>query len=420
MWRRPSYWSRVSPEQPASYIIYKDEFGYICAKNGKTGKIDYRDEDAATVIQQAIDALKTQPYGVVALKPDIYDVESTITLYSGIGLIGLMPGFATPTEYHAPTVIRGKFNDTILKIVANPNQTFKAFPFLKDIGIVGSGDSADSSNDGIFIDNSQGTINDVVLERVFVFWCGGKGLKIQNGGKHWIRTCYFESCKRQGIYVGNSARLTCYGSYIYGNGDAGTSNIQIDAGGFFVFTDNVIDAGYGHGLLMRSITKGIIIKGNLFLNNGEVGGQAHIYVNGGVTGLLISNNLFIDDRSPTKTEYGIYITNTNGDNDGLIYLNKILNVATAKIYFAVSQPNVIVRNNQGYITENSGVATIPAGSTSVTVSHGLASAPKNVKVTPIGDPGDRWWVANVGDMSFDIVVASAPTADISFYWEAEM
>jgi len=98
--------------------------------------------------------------------------------------------------------------------------------------------------------------------------------------------------------------------------------------------------------------------------------------------------------------------------------NFVSGARTAEIYLYGS--NDTIKRNPGYVTENSGTATISAGNTSVTVNHGLASAPKVVKVTPIGDPGDRWWVANVGDTSFDIVVASAPTADISFYWEAEV
>ena len=42
--------------EPVSYIIFKRD-NLIYAKNGRTGEIEFQDEDAATVIQQAINAL---------------------------------------------------------------------------------------------------------------------------------------------------------------------------------------------------------------------------------------------------------------------------------------------------------------------------------------------------------------------------
>ncbi len=54
-----------------------------------------------------------------------------------------------------------------------------------------------------------------------------------------------------------------------------------------------------------------------------------------------------------------------------------------------------------------GIATITAGTTRVTVSHGLATTPTKVLVTPIGNPNGRFWVENITDTSFDIVIATA-------------
>jgi hypothetical protein len=81
-------------------------------------------------------------------------------------------------------------------------------------------------------------------------------------------------------------------------------------------------------------------------------------------------------------------------------------------------PRTIVRKNVGYATENSGVVTIPAGSTRVTVSHGLALAPTKVLVTPYGNI--RVWVENITDTSFDIVTDTAPATDIQVAWYAEV
>jgi len=110
------------------------------------------------------------------------------------------------------------------------------------------------------------------------------------------------------------------------------------------------------------------------------------------------------------------LTVSNELAGGIIYMYDPadLNI-TGGLYY---HPKIICHKGGG--TANSGTATIPSGNTSVTVSHGLVTTPSKVLVTPIGDPGDRYWVANVGSSSFDIVVATAPTADIDFYWQAEV
>ena len=42
---------------PFSYIIFRDEYGIVYAKNGYTGKIEFFDTNASKVIQNAINAL---------------------------------------------------------------------------------------------------------------------------------------------------------------------------------------------------------------------------------------------------------------------------------------------------------------------------------------------------------------------------
>lgn len=54
-----------------------------------------------------------------------------------------------------------------------------------------------------------------------------------------------------------------------------------------------------------------------------------------------------------------------------------------------------------------GQATVAAGNTVVTVSHGLMHTPRSVIVTPQGDPGGRVWVTNLTTTTFDIVLQVA-------------
>jgi hypothetical protein len=80
----------------------------------------------------------------------------------------------------------------------------------------------------------------------------------------------------------------------------------------------------------------------------------------------------------------------------------------------------MVRRNVGHATESSGTAVIPAGSTRVTVSHGLVLTPAKILVTPLGAPPGKLWVENVTATSFDIVSDVAPTADLGVAWHAEV
>ena len=68
----------------------------------------------------------------------------------------------------------------------------------------------------------------------------------------------------------------------------------------------------------------------------------------------------------------------------------------------------------------SGVAVIPANSTSITVNHGLVKAPSKVFVTPLAQPPGKIWVENITDTSFDIVTDTAPSSDLPVAWYAEV
>jgi len=78
-----------------------------------------------------------------------------------------------------------------------------------------------------------------------------------------------------------------------------------------------------------------------------------------------------------------------------------------------------IHNNIGYVTENSGTATIAAGTTSVTVAHGLAATPTKVLITPRADIGDVW-VSARDATNITINCDTAPAADVIVDWYAEI
>jgi len=84
--------------------------------------------------------------------------------------------------------------------------------------------------------------------------------------------------------------------------------------------------------------------------------------------------------------------------------------------------NNIVKWNEGYVTENSGTATLLNGTTSITVSHGLDTTPTNIQITPTSSLGlaSEFWVSTVTSTSFTINVDTNPNQDVTFNWRAEV
>lgn len=79
--------------------------------------------------------------------------------------------------------------------------------------------------------------------------------------------------------------------------------------------------------------------------------------------------------------------------------------------------------NLGYVTEDSGIATIPSGGTSVTVPYSMDRPVTGgkIQVTPTGSGyglsnATKFWLSDVGAGSFDILVDQDPGRSIQFRW----
>jgi hypothetical protein len=81
-----------------------------------------------------------------------------------------------------------------------------------------------------------------------------------------------------------------------------------------------------------------------------------------------------------------------------------------------------MERNVGYITENSGLATVLNTATSIVVNHGLATTPTRVLITPIENPTNPvsfWWVDTLTATQFTIHVNADPGAsNLDFDWRA--
>jgi hypothetical protein len=87
---------------------------------------------------------------------------------------------------------------------------------------------------------------------------------------------------------------------------------------------------------------------------------------------------------------------------------------------------LIGRQSTGLVTVNSGTATIPGGSTSVAVTHGLWAGPSlsDIVLTPANKPTNTpglLWVSGINQTQFTVNCASDPgSSGLTFGWKADI
>jgi parallel beta-helix repeat protein len=266
----------------------------------------------------------------------------------------------------------------------------------------------------------------------------------------------------------------------YGNGvefgDAGTTGV-IDS----TITGNVIDTHTDFGIAVRATSARVTITGNTIQENTRVGviiaaDSEHVAVTnnnihsavansdgvivGDATKITIVGNTISPARYATLFEWGaaditvgsnliescvvavratqdsanIVVDGNRIDTTyGLDIHNTVSNVSltsndltgtTNPIAWTSTSLTWLIRDNRGFATEVSGVATIVDPATSVTVTHGMASisgtapALKDFQATPTEDinTASRFWISNAGATTFDINIDSAAGSDKDFSW----
>lgn len=133
---------------------------------------------------------------------------------------------------------------------------------------------------------------------------------------------------------------------------------------------------------------------------------------------------FTNTHSYQKQDYGIGIG--TGCQNYVITNNTIVANNVAPINnLSSTGANIIVAYNNGYRTNNSGQTFVPIGSSTVTVTHSLASTPNagDISATPENDLGvggaARFWVQNITSTTFQIAVNTTVTTNaLPFSWQA--
>jgi hypothetical protein len=411
----------IAPAEEASYIVFVGSDGRYYAKNGLTEQIEYSGTDAYSVIQYALDKVANMGGGRVFIKRGVYVLTNS-----------LRPG--------SNTVIAGEGPGTVLKLGDGTSIVAIYIENASNIVI-----------DSIAFDGNAPNVGDTQNNTACL------GIRsVGNSSNILVVNCFFYNFKSHAIRPdGNTIGFHIYNSVFYNNSfwdiafcmggsaapDGTAYRFPGSVVGCFFRDTSGVELAYTHDVL---------VMGNYFRNAG-------IYLDKSKRAVIIGNT-FIDDRygsftiqasssSGNNLIIGNRITGTQGTGIRLecsynlvaynyisrgwrgiqevspadynyIFNNYVAGHSIANIVKVGT--NTIVKDNIGYPTSNSGVATISAGSTRVTVSHGLATTPTKVLITPLGQPPGRLWVENITSTSFDIATDTAPTADLNVAWYAEV
>jgi hypothetical protein len=427
----------LSSTNIASYIVFKGDDGRIYAKSGDTGQIVASDTDLGKVLQAINDREPDYKGLVVYMKPGQYEMYTGVRIArAGFALIGAGTWDAS-TSWEIANCQQCYFGTLIL--LRKDSLTYFDVGFQdvnRPMRLYMAGFGAVASSSGISWTQHQNSVflymrnwmRHTTLERVFIRNVG-RGIKheVTQTGFSGMQDVYIHKVVVESPYYtglelrGGGYNLRVVDFYTGWNTDAGSSVFYV-----YGFVDVWVDRLWILGL-------------NLPYNQTAMGATIHnckkVFVRDmiirGVTSnwalrILSSSNVLAD---------GAFINLDGGDVPNLIRVEDSSNVMLRNIYGVYTQNPIYISNSQvfmenvrlvnkntnaEYRSENRGVATIPAGSTRVTVFHYLLGTPSKVLITPLGQPAGKIWVENITSTSFDIVTDTAPSRDLQVLWYADL
>lgn len=273
--------------------------------------------------------------------------------------------------------------------------------------------AVNNTNDGIYMSShsSQYSTETIVEGCLFTF-NGADGLQVADlnaaESKFIVSNCLVANNTNNGIKLRNNTHIIS-NNIIHSQGRNGIH--------WFGDTGTVKDA---------------IISGNHIFNNGgaSTAGQTYgIYVqsNGSgdkFDGILIHGNRIYDDQGDQTQTHAIRLNATDpADIDHVNIINNDLRGNATAVFNNSDVTNLIVRDNIGYVTENSGTATVANGATTVVVTHGLSVTPTadDIMVTPTNSMGNatKYYIGTFTSTQFTITVDQDPgAATATFAWKA--
>ena len=389
---------RLQASIPTSYTVFRDGSTYYAEANILDGT-NYEGADFSTVMQAAIDALPTYA-GVIMLKCGTYEVTKAIKIKGWLTIQG---------EGVHPTYLKlaNGANCNILEYAETDEVLFFALKDLQLYGnkgnntsgrglsvvLTGAGKFWDVRLERLFLDNfkEEGIYTEStwgwVLDHVVVEYCDGDGVTFHGSTRGQLYGCKFNQNKRGLHLSGGQARTQVLGCEMAGNDEEG-----------------ILVAGARHAIIGCSVRDNSAAAADT--DDGIMLGELSDYTR--VIGCEIDGG--------TTQRYGVSIL--SGAVEVIVSGNNFLNGVSGAVSNA--EDTALIRNNQGFVTENSGTVAVPkdAATTYKDWPHGLAVTPTQLQITPQETDDVRAVVpqANIGATNFRVVLSSAQakaTSDVT-------
>jgi len=422
----------------ASYIIFTDGTN-VYARNGDTGQIEFNGIDASQVIQSSINSLTSgRTWSEKIVLKDDFSISSTIHIpsYTEIELQGkitrtadvpiyaldekkgidasqvvnfihggILDGSGYSTDMIEIYNVKGSsFKDMSLRnfkgngvyMDGRPTATYKSFYNLFDNLRFGYLSGSHNTRKGFFY------LTDNAIDNIIIN-CLGSASGISSGqrpygfifdgtGGYRLVNNHFDNTHNFALFDGTKGQI---------------NNIHM-------FGD-IIDLTIQDGLYFNISTNGmtdITITDSYFINIPT--NYDFIYIqNTGVSGWL--NDMVVTGSTSKGTSHRYCVERaTTGQTSRLMFAHNRWSSGVSGVYNNV--PTNYIEDDGAYVTENSGTATISAG-TSVIVNHGLVGTPTRVMITPRSTGYGTIAVTARDGTTFTITVTSSGTYTIDWYAE---
>jgi len=440
-------------EISVSYVIFIEN-GTIKSRNGSTGVIDFQGTDASTVINQTIDALSLTG-GKIVMKKGNYTITSPILLKSNIWLAGEgRNATILQAGNNLDSLIKGYSGTAVQLFVKISNLTIdgRKDTYLVDTGITfdvrrGILENLEMKNlSGTAIRVKGYTTDDKALEnflkKILIFECS-KGIVIGDYASDFVVSDIAIRHADIGIEVRTTGVGTIFFDYIH---------IYYSNVGFWIkskwhliynsFLDNLSREGVILDASEEFLYR-ITINNCLLWNCGKSADNTYDAIRlksypigeGHEVAKVIVSNCHIWSDAPNRMRYGISeeLDNRGGDN---AFINNIISgfatKAIKRVIPASGRVPAIIHPNVGYVTENSGTATITGDGVTteftVDVTHGLVSDKASVKVSCKKDHTYKAYLVDTdADGTYEtirivITFTTAPAGGetVEIYWSAEV
>lgn len=432
---------------PLSYIIFQED-ARICARNCRTNNVEFVGTHISTVINAVADRLSSEGGGSVLVKRGTYGSASSM----GVNVV---------IKDNVHVFLESGVKWYVRNIILGSNTAIIGLPWAEIIcgGLTGwyvytAGPLAQRF---ARIVNSKAEDRRIQLRNLFIDGRGrddviyGRLIDFQNVYDVVIDNVHLYNGHNQNLeFTLNSKNITVTNSVFENPQYSGICNVGFRDCENVVFMNNCIKDSKDLALNIANNCKNVRVIGNLLENGQSAAIFAEINRDGVVMeNILVYGNIvknfagegisfaynadsyindikiignivegckwnfrlirWSSDKPPNRIQKAVVIGNTSKNPTWTHFdYNNVL--------------ELIVKHNIGIVTENSGIATIPAGSTYVDVSHGLMIVPdpNKIKVTPKDNLGGRsFWISDVTSTTFRINISSADTVDHVFGWSYE-